>query len=194
MTPAGATLTLRSTTPEVTRAMAGVIAEHLEPGDLVTLTGELGAGKTCFVQGAAAALGVEDRVKSPSFMLRRDYDGRVGITHLDVYRMETLDEVRDLGHDDPGQQDRITFIEWGDAVRPLLPDDHLEVELQLPPPGSPPPGAPREPAGGDDPAQADGCGSRNGWEPRTVILRAHGPAWSRRLNGLRRDCDQWVAA
>ena len=186
MTAAGATLTLRSDAPEVTQAMAGAVAAHLQPGDLVALTGELGAGKTCFVQGAASALGVAERVKSPSFMLRRDYEGRIGITHLDVYRLETLDEVRDLGHDDPGQEQRVTFIEWGDAIRPLLPADHLEVELRLPeiaPNGRKPTASLR----GEVTDEA-------AIEPRTVVLRAHGPAWLRRLDALRDDCAGWVAA
>lgn len=177
MIAAGRVLTLQSPAPDVTRAVAGAVARHLEPGDVVALTGELGAGKTCFVQGAARALGVRERVTSPTFLLRRDYEGRLGVTHLDVYRMETLGEVRTLGHDDAEQRDRVTFIEWADAVRPLLPADHLEVELRLPPLDT----APSSP----DAALA---------EPRTVVLHPHGPRWLRRAEALHRDCAQWVAA
>lgn len=178
MIAAGRVLTLQSPAPDVTRAVAGVVARHLEPGDVVALTGELGAGKTCFVQGAAHALGVRERVTSPTFLLRRDYEGTLGVTHLDVYRMETLADVRTLGHDDAEQRDRVTFIEWADAVRPLLPADHLEVELRLPPPDVAAPPSP-------DAALA---------EPRTVVLHAHGPRWLRRADALHRDCAQWATS
>ncbi|PSO48678.1 MAG: tRNA (adenosine(37)-N6)-threonylcarbamoyltransferase complex ATPase subunit type 1 TsaE [Actinobacteria bacterium QS_8_72_14] len=85
-----ARLTLRTSGPRDTRALAAALAEAFESGDVVSLTGELGAGKTCFVQGAARGLGVSTRVTSPSFLLRRDYEGRVGVVHLDVYRLDDL--------------------------------------------------------------------------------------------------------
>src|SRR5688572_23076479 len=83
-----------------TRRLAATVAGALRAGDVVALTGELGAGKTCFVQGAAAALGVTERVTSPSFLLRRDYHGDLPLVHLDVYRLERLQDVIDLGIDD----------------------------------------------------------------------------------------------
>jgi tRNA threonylcarbamoyladenosine biosynthesis protein TsaE len=175
VTPPGATLTLRSHSADATRALAAVVARHLDAGDLVALTGELGAGKTCFVQGAADGLGVTDHVRSPSFMLRRDYEGRIGVTHLDVYRLDTLDEVVDLGHDEPGQAGRVTFVEWADAIRPLLPADHLEVEFRLPPASAL-----------DRPSTAEVE------EERTVFLRPHGRAWHERIPALAADCDAWV--
>jgi tRNA threonylcarbamoyladenosine biosynthesis protein TsaE len=133
----------------------------------VSLTGELGAGKTCFVQGAAAALGVTGPVTSPSFLLRRDYPGDVPIVHLDVYRLETLQEVVELGFADVGDRDAIAFVEWGDAMRQLLPVDHLEVELRLAP----------LPADGD----ATGPDLEALDEERRIALRAHGDGWHHRL-------------
>ena len=100
----------------------------LEVGDVVALSGELGAGKTCFVQGAAAGLGVEARVTSPTFVLVREYLGRVPMVHTDVYRLDRLVDVRDLG-EDVMSPEVVTFVEWADAVAPLLPDDRLEVEI-----------------------------------------------------------------
>jgi tRNA threonylcarbamoyladenosine biosynthesis protein TsaE len=154
--------------PQETRQLAAVVAAALRPGDVVALTGELGAGKTCFVQGAAAALGVTQRVTSPSFLLRREYAGRkVAILHLDVYRLETLQEVVDLGYDDALDGAHVTFIEWGDAMSPLLPSAHLEVELRL-----------------ADPASPDS-------DARRITIRARGDDWRRRFASLAADLKPW---
>lgn len=130
--PAGRQLTLRTSEPAATRAVAAVIARALHPGDAVVLTGELGAGKTCFVQGAATELGVERRVTSPTFTLVRDYHGdRHHLVHVDVYRLDRLQDFVELGEETLLGPEQITFIEWGDTVEVLLPHDRLEVELLL---------------------------------------------------------------
>jgi tRNA threonylcarbamoyladenosine biosynthesis protein TsaE len=122
---------LTTDTPEATRQAAGAVASLLRPGDVVALSGDLGAGKTCFVQGAAAGLGVTDRVTSPTFVLVREYRrARVPIVHCDVYRLDRLRDVDDLGDEVMGP-DVVTFLEWADAIAALLPEDRLEVELQL---------------------------------------------------------------
>lgn len=119
-----------SSDPEQTRAIASVLADGLKGGDVVVLAGDLGAGKTTFVQGAAAALGVRAHVTSPSFVLVREYAGRARIVHVDVYRMSSLQEVIDLGYEELFAPDTITFIEWGDAVGDVLPDARFEVEMR----------------------------------------------------------------
>jgi tRNA threonylcarbamoyladenosine biosynthesis protein TsaE len=125
------TLSLRSTGPDDTRALAGALAEHLVAGDLVALSGELGAGKTAFVQGAARALGVPERVTSPSFVLVKSYrDGRLPVIHADVYRLGTLQDVLELG-DEVLDPSGVTFVEWADAIGALLPDDRVEVVVGL---------------------------------------------------------------
>lgn len=151
--------------------MAATIARALRPGDVVALTGELGAGKTCFVQGAAAALGVTERVTSPSFMLRREYSGDVPVLHMDIYRLETLQEVIDLGYEEVFDATRVSFIEWGDAMSPLLPRDHLELEFRLP--AVPPPVV-------------------DGDEERRILLRPRGEDWLRRLTGLSGELQPWA--
>ena len=123
-------LTLRSGGPDDTRALAASLAPLLRPGDVVSLSGELGAGKTCFVQGAARALGVTDRVTSPTFMLVKSYLGDLAVVHGDVYRLDRVRDVEDLG-DELLAPDVVTFLEWGDAVRTFLPPDRLEVELLI---------------------------------------------------------------
>lgn len=119
--------------PEETRDLGAGIATLLRAGDVVALTGELGAGKTCFVQGAAAALGVRGRVTSPTFLLRRDYEGDFPVLHLDVYRLDNLQDVLELGWEEALDGTRVTFIEWGDAMSPLLPSSHLEIEFRVEP-------------------------------------------------------------
>ena len=94
------------------------------------LAGELGAGKTAFAQGFGVALGVTEPITSPTFMLARDYeDGRLPLHHLDVYRLEQMSEVYDLGLPEMLDEGGVTLIEWGDAIMPSLPADFLEVRL-----------------------------------------------------------------
>jgi tRNA threonylcarbamoyladenosine biosynthesis protein TsaE len=124
-------LTCRTAGPEHTRELAAALAPVLRAGDAVALSGELGAGKTCFVQGAARGLGIAARVTSPTFTLVRTYDdGQLPVVHCDVYRLDRLHDVLDLG-DEVLAPDVVTFVEWGDAIEALLPDDRLDVELVL---------------------------------------------------------------
>ena len=109
--------------------MAAALVEILLPGDVVSLTGELGAGKTCFVQGAARALGVQEPVASPTFVLVREYRGDLPVYHVDVYRLDRMQEVLDLGFEDLLDPSGVVFIEWGDAIEPLLPTSFLEVQI-----------------------------------------------------------------
>jgi tRNA threonylcarbamoyladenosine biosynthesis protein TsaE len=126
----GPDIDIDTSTPEDTRKVAEAVAELLVPGDVVSLTGDLGAGKTTFVQGAARGLGVTERVTSPTFVLVREYRGDVPVYHVDVYRLDRLQEVIDLGFDDLLDPRSVIFVEWGDAIEPLLPDEHLRVELR----------------------------------------------------------------
>lgn len=96
---------------------------------MVVLAGDLGAGKTCFVQGAARALGVSARVTSPSFVIVRSYDGDVRIVHADVYRLNAMQELYDLGYEDLFDPEAVTFVEWGDAVAGELPERRITVTI-----------------------------------------------------------------
>jgi tRNA threonylcarbamoyladenosine biosynthesis protein TsaE len=168
-------LLLRSPDPDQTRALAAAVASVLTPGDVVALSGELGAGKTCFVQGAARRLGVEGPVTSPTFMLVRTYlDAPVPVVHCDVYRLNRLQDVLDLG-EDVLAPDVVTFVEWGDAVATLLPDDRLEVELTLVDAGD----------------VASGAGRQDSETERLVRLRPRGPAWRDRAGALADACAPW---
>jgi len=103
-----------------------------EGGDVVSLTGDLGAGKTTLVQGAARGLGVRDPVLSPTFTLVRQYRGERPVYHLDVYRLDRVQDVLDLGFEEMLDQDGVVFIEWGDAIRAVLPAEHLEIAVTMP--------------------------------------------------------------
>lgn len=125
-----ATIDIVTRTPDETRTVGAGLAELLVPGDVISLTGDLGAGKTTFVQGAARGLGVGEPVVSPTFVLVREYRGEVPVYHLDVYRLDRLQEVIDLGFEDLLDPSGVIFVEWGDAIEALLPDEHLRVELR----------------------------------------------------------------
>ncbi|MGZ4150871.1 MAG: tRNA (adenosine(37)-N6)-threonylcarbamoyltransferase complex ATPase subunit type 1 TsaE [Actinomycetota bacterium] len=120
---------IRTATAEDTRAVGRALAALLRPGDALALTGELGAGKTTFVQGLASGLGFDGHVVSPTFTLVREYQGRMRIHHVDVYRLEHVQDVLDLGLDDAIAEGGVLFVEWGDAVEGLLPPEHLVVTL-----------------------------------------------------------------
>jgi tRNA threonylcarbamoyladenosine biosynthesis protein TsaE len=122
--------------PEETRALGEAISTILASGDVVSLTGDLGAGKTTLVQGAAHGLGVNEPVLSPTFTLVRQYQGARPVYHLDIYRLDWLQEVLDLGFEEMLDREAVVFIEWGDAIGALLPEAHLQIELTLPEDGA----------------------------------------------------------
>jgi tRNA threonylcarbamoyladenosine biosynthesis protein TsaE len=156
---------LRAETADDTRAVGEVFAALLRPRDAVILTGELGAGKTTFVQGIARGLGVTDRVVSPTFTLVREYHGRLEVAHVDVYRLERIQDVVDLGLEDLGDGEAVLLVEWGDAVEEVLPTDHVTIEL----------------TGGDDD------------EARRLVLTPGGPTWVERWERLEEALAPWSA-
>ena len=153
-----------TTSVDDTRALAAEIATLSAPGDLIVLAGDLGTGKTAFAQGFARGLGVEEPVTSPAFILVRTYDGRLPLVHLDVYRLETMQEMVDLGIAELLDDGGVTLVEWGDAVTPVLPADFLEVRLDAP-------------GGPDD---------------RQLTIRSVGPGWPPRADALRRAMAPWT--
>ena len=123
----GAELTTIS--PEETEAAGAGLGATLKSGDVVALTGELGAGKTIFVQGLARALGVGTAATSPTFVLVNEYRGRVPVHHVDAYRTTSLAELMDLGIEEMMDGDGITVIEWAERVELLLPARAVRVRI-----------------------------------------------------------------
>jgi len=160
----GETARLLAPTVEDTRGIGRAVAALLQAGDVVALSGDLGAGKTAFVQGAASGLGVNEPVTSPTFTLMREYQGVHRVYHLDVYRLDRIQDVLDLGFEELLDAGGVLFVEWGDVVEALLPESHLRVDLSL--------AAPK----GDE---------------RVVEVNAAGPAWAARTGPLRAALSQW---
>ena len=119
-----------TTSVDQTRDLAHALASSLaRAGDVLVLAGDLGAGKTAFVQGYGRGLGVVARITSPTFTLVHVYEGRLPIHHLDVYRLDQLSEALDLGLPEILDEGGVVLIEWGDAILAVLPPDYLEVRL-----------------------------------------------------------------
>lgn len=114
---------------EETQAAGERLATTLGPGDVVALTGDLGAGKTCFVQGLARALGVQRMATSPTFVLVNEYRGRLPVHHVDAYRTGSLTELLDLGLPELFDGAGVTVVEWADKVGPLLPARTIHVHI-----------------------------------------------------------------
>ena len=129
MTAGPWTVTARSAAG--TDALARRVAEVLDGGDVVLLAGDLGAGKTAFARGLGRGLGVTEPVVSPTFTLAREYHGRLRMLHVDVYRLDHVQELLDLGLDDLAGDDAVTVVEWGDVVSGELAPDRLEVALEF---------------------------------------------------------------
>jgi tRNA threonylcarbamoyladenosine biosynthesis protein TsaE len=116
--------------PDDTVAAGERLGARLGPGDVVALTGELGAGKTCFVQGLVRGLGVSTGATSPTFVLVNEYRGRVPVHHVDLYRTQSLTELLDLGLEELLGNDGVTLIEWADRCEPLLPPRAIRVHIE----------------------------------------------------------------
>jgi tRNA threonylcarbamoyladenosine biosynthesis protein TsaE len=124
-------LPLVSNSPEDTRSLGERLGALLEPGDVILLSGELGAGKTLFVQGLARGLGFEGGVSSKSFVLLGEYPGRLTLYHADLYRLDNPDDIQDLALDEISA-DGVLAVEWPErAGDGLLPDDHLRIEFEV---------------------------------------------------------------
>jgi tRNA threonylcarbamoyladenosine biosynthesis protein TsaE len=154
-----------TTSVDETRDLAAALASLARPGDVLVLAGDLGAGKTAFVQGFGRGLGVPDRITSPTFTLVHVYEGRLPVHHLDVYRLGQLSEALDLGLPEMLDDGGVVLIEWGDAILPVLPHDYLEVRLTFGP--------------GDD--------------DRYVAFRPVGPAWGPRTDALVTILAPWMS-
>jgi tRNA threonylcarbamoyladenosine biosynthesis protein TsaE len=117
-----------SSSEEDTFSIARALGGILKPGDVVALTGDLGAGKTLFCKGVGAALGISPgRIVSPSFTMVTEYRGRLPLCHVDVYRLSSEEEARDIGLDEILTEERVFLVEWAEKIRSLLPNHCIRV-------------------------------------------------------------------
>jgi tRNA threonylcarbamoyladenosine biosynthesis protein TsaE len=114
-----------------TRSLGSRLGELAAPGDVVLLVGKLGAGKTCFTQGVAKGLGIDEYTASPSFVLVREYQGRLPLYHIDLYRLDRLEEIVCLGLDDYLYGKGVSIVEWADRGLNALPEEHLLIKIEL---------------------------------------------------------------
>lgn len=128
----GLTYVRKTTSPEATKQLAGTLAPYLRAGDVIVLSGDLGAGKTQFVQGVVAALGVRGPVTSPTFNILLSYpEGSLPLHHFDLYRLDDADELEDIGFYDTLDADGASFVEWGERFPDALPYGYLEVRITV---------------------------------------------------------------
>lgn len=114
-----------------TQRLAARLGRWVTPGTVIALTGELGSGKTTFVQGLARGLGVrqDEPVASPTFVLIHEYHGRLPLAHVDLYRLDSIREIEGLGLEEYMEEPWVCVIEWAEKGEPLLPKDRIEVHL-----------------------------------------------------------------
>lgn len=159
-------LLVTTSSVDQTRDLGTAVSAMAGPGDVVVLAGDLGAGKTAFVQGFGRGLGVAERITSPTFTIVHVYEGgRLPIHHIDVYRLDQLSEVLDLGLAEMLDEGGVVLIEWGDAIAAILPNDYLEVRVTF--------------GEGDD--------------DRQLAVAAIGPGWASRMEPMATALAAWGA-
>ncbi|MDD5491503.1 MAG: tRNA (adenosine(37)-N6)-threonylcarbamoyltransferase complex ATPase subunit type 1 TsaE [bacterium] len=105
------------------------LSRQLRPGDLVCLSGGLGAGKTCLIQGIARGLQVKDYVNSPTFKIINEYAGKIPVYHFDLYRLDGLTDLHGLGYEEYFYGQGVSLVEWAEKIIPFLPKQYLQVEI-----------------------------------------------------------------
>ena len=147
---------------EDTKALGTVLGKISRPGDVILLTGDLGAGKTTLTQFIAQSLDVPDEyyVTSPSFALMHEYPGRINLYHMDCYRLHGEDDVEESGLMDYVVADGLSVVEWPDRLGSLVPDERLELEISL--------------------FEKD---------VRVVVITSHGKSWQQRMDDVMNACN-----
>ncbi len=125
------TMIIETRTPEETFALGKKIGEHARPGQIYTLNGDLGVGKTVFTQGVAAGLGIFEPICSPTFTIIQEYEsGRLPFYHFDVYRIGDIEEMEEIGYDDYFFGQGICLIEWAELIEEILPRERIRVRIE----------------------------------------------------------------
>lgn len=117
--------------PEETKALGKKLAEAAKAGDVYTLIGELGVGKTVFTQGIAEGLGIKEPISSPTFTIVQIYEeGRMPFYHFDVYRIGEIEEMDEIGYEDYFYGEGLTMIEWANLIEEILPEKRSEITIE----------------------------------------------------------------
>ena len=116
--------------PKQTQSLGKQLGLLANPGDLILLVGELGSGKTCLAQGIARGLNIQGYVRSPTFVLVNEYQGRIPLYHIDLYRLDGLIAIQELGLEEYVESDGLCVIEWADKAMPTFPGEHLLINIE----------------------------------------------------------------
>ncbi|MDP3025597.1 MAG: tRNA (adenosine(37)-N6)-threonylcarbamoyltransferase complex ATPase subunit type 1 TsaE [candidate division Zixibacteria bacterium] len=120
-----------TSSPEKTKKLGEKIAQGFYPGLVVALFGPLGSGKTCLTQGICSGLSVKDFVVSPSFVLINEYQGKYKVYHIDLFRLEKLSEIINLGYEEYFYGDGVCIVEWAEKASALLPEKRIDIHLKI---------------------------------------------------------------
>lgn len=124
-------MVVETRSPEETFALGEKIGRTALPGQIYTLTGDLGVGKTVLTQGVAAGLGIREAVSSPTFTIVQVYEeGRLPFYHFDVYRIGDIEEMEEIGYDDYFFGNGVCLIEWAELIADILPEEHVSIKIE----------------------------------------------------------------
>jgi tRNA threonylcarbamoyladenosine biosynthesis protein TsaE len=124
-------LTFITRSSEETKNLGEEIGKLAKPGDLLAFYGELGAGKTCFIQGISRGLEVKDYVTSPSFTIINEYKGAIPIFHFDLFRLSKVEEILELSYKEYFYGEGLTVVEWAEKIEQFLPKEHLKIDIKF---------------------------------------------------------------
>ena len=124
-------LEIISHSPEDTQNIGRALGAHASPGDVFLLIGPLGSGKTCLTQGIAWGLGVQEHARSPTFVIASQYQGRLTVYHIDLYRLDSPEEIDDLGLDEYLLGDGVCVVEWAEKAPHIFPEHHLTINIDV---------------------------------------------------------------
>ncbi len=130
------TLKIRLKNTNETLKLGEIIGKSLNPGSIIALVGDLGAGKTVLVKGIAKGLGVDEEPNSPTFVIMNQYEGRIPLYHFDLYRVSSEEELFGIGYDEFFFGEGVAAVEWADRVQDIFPEHTINIEIKIPEPGS----------------------------------------------------------
>ena len=122
---------LNSEQEETTYKIGFKLGTLLEPGDVICLTGDLGAGKTTMTKAISEALGVQEDVTSPTFTIIHEYSGKIPVYHFDVYRINRIEEMEDLGYEEYFYGEGVCIVEWASMIEEIIPDKRLWIHISI---------------------------------------------------------------
>lgn len=117
--------------PEETTELGRIIGSRLKKSDIISLNGDLGAGKTHLTKGLAEGLGIDEYITSPTFTIVNEYEGRLPLYHFDVYRIDDIQEMYEIGFDEYLFGEGVCIVEWGEIVRELLPSNTIHININI---------------------------------------------------------------